>query len=117
MQETLLIVAVTFQAIKALINYPASFHLDLPTAVKCGSHHTQYHSHFNMLKCWFLCNKNATPILYVKVKVKVKQPLYRPWGFQDFETPRFRDNRHRKVVSLSFLRTGSPENIPGIRFR
>jgi len=35
MQEMLLIVTVTFTAIKALIKYPASFHLDLPTAVKC----------------------------------------------------------------------------------
>jgi len=53
-----------------------------------------------MLTCWFLCNKNVTPILYVKVKVKVKQSLHRPRGFQDFETPRFRD-------SLLALRTGS----------
>src|SRR5215469_7929202 len=105
MQEKLLIVTPPFKAMKALINYPASFHLDLPRAVKCCSYNTQYHSHFSMLVCWFLCNKNVTPIVYVKVKVK--QTLYRPRGFQDVKTPRFRDNRHRKVVSLSALRAGS----------
>ena len=29
----------------------------------------------------------------------------RPWGFQEFEVPRFQDNRHMKVVRLSALRT------------
>ena len=32
--------------------------------------------------------------------------LDRPWGFQEFEAPRFQDNRHMKVVRLSALRTG-----------
>jgi len=32
--------------------------------------------------------------------------LDRPWGFQEFEAPRFQDNRHMKVVILSALRTG-----------
>jgi hypothetical protein len=32
--------------------------------------------------------------------------LDRPWGFQEFEAPRFQDNRHMKVVRLSTLRTG-----------
>jgi len=27
--------------------------------------------------------------------------LDRPWGFQEFEAPRFQDNRHMKVVRLS----------------
>ena len=44
------------------------------------------------------------------VKVKVKQPHYRPGhrprGFQEVESPRFQDNRHMKVVRLSALRTG-----------
>jgi hypothetical protein len=31
---------------------------------------------------------------------------YRPWGFQEFEAPRFQDNRHMKVVRLLTLRTG-----------
>ena len=30
----------------------------------------------------------------------------RPWGFQEFEAPRFRDNRHMKVVRLPALHTG-----------
>jgi hypothetical protein len=29
-----------------------------------------------------------------------------PWGFREFEAPRFQDNRHMKVVTLSALRTG-----------
>ena len=32
--------------------------------------------------------------------------LDKPWGFQEVEAPRFQDNRHIKVVSLSALRTG-----------
>jgi len=32
--------------------------------------------------------------------------LDRPRGFQEFEVPRFQDNRHMKVVRLSALRTG-----------
>jgi hypothetical protein len=32
--------------------------------------------------------------------------LDRPLGFQEFEAPRFLDNRHMKVVRLSALRTG-----------
>ena len=38
--------------------------------------------------------------------VKYKARLDRPWGFQKEETPKFQDNRHMKVVSLSVLRTG-----------
>jgi hypothetical protein len=32
--------------------------------------------------------------------------LNRPWGFREVEAPRFKDNRHMKVVRLSVLRTG-----------
>jgi hypothetical protein len=45
--------------------------------------------------------------------------LDRPKWFQEGWTPRFQDNRHRKVVSLSAPRTGRlypPENIPGNHF-
>ena len=55
----------------------------------------------------------------VKVKVKVNQPctrLDRPWQFQQVQAPRFQDNRHKKVVRLSALRTGhlnSPERTLG----
>ena len=31
--------------------------------------------------------------------------LYRTWGFQEAEAPRFQDIRHLNVASLSFLRT------------
>jgi hypothetical protein len=37
---------------------------------------------------------------------KVKQPHYRPLGFQEVEAPRFIDNRHMKEIGLSALRTG-----------
>ena len=45
--------------------------------------------------------------------------LDRPWGLQEFEAPRFQDNRHMKVVRLSALRTGRiylPGNIFGTHF-
>ena len=40
------------------------------------------------------------------VKLKVKNSLDRPLGFQEAEAPRFYDNRHMKVIRLSALRTG-----------
>jgi hypothetical protein len=46
------------------------------------------------------------------VKVKVKESLYRPRGFQEVEAPRYEDNRHMKVVRLSAIRTGRL-NPPG----
>ena len=45
--------------------------------------------------------------------------LDRPWGFQQVEAPRFQDNRHMKMISLSALRTGRlypPANIRGTYF-
>ena len=48
------------------------------------------------------------------------QGYFRPWGFQKFEAPRFRDSRHTKVVRLSAVSTGHlypPGNIPGTHFR
>jgi len=35
------------------------------------------------------------------LKAKLKQSLWRSWGFQEVEAPRFRDNWHMKVVRLS----------------
>jgi hypothetical protein len=32
--------------------------------------------------------------------------MYRPWGFQEFEAPRFQDSGQMKVVRLSALRSG-----------
>ena len=49
----------------------------------------------------------AICILCIQGKGKViPLGLDRSWGFQEVEAPRFQDNRHRKVVSLSALRTG-----------
>jgi hypothetical protein len=53
----------------------------------------------------------AVPALWMyeyifHMKVKVKQFLDRPWGFQEFEAPIFLDNRHMKVVRFSALLTG-----------
>ena len=44
----------------------------------------------------------------------------RPWVFQEYEVPRFQDNRHMKVARLSALRTGClypPVNIPDTRVK
>jgi hypothetical protein len=62
--------------------------------------------------------------LYAYKKVKAKSNpftgLERPWGFQEFEAPKFQDNRrHMKVVSLLAIRTGRfyyPRNIAGTHF-
>jgi len=51
--------------------------------------------------------------------VKVKQSLCKSLGLQKFETPRFQDSWHVKVVRLSVLCTGrlySSGNIPGTHF-
>ena len=48
---------------------------------------------------------------------KKKQLLYRLWGYQEAEAPRFPDSRHIKVVIA--IRTGRlylPGNIPGTHF-
>jgi len=34
------------------------------------------------------------------IMIGVKQPLYRPWGFQEAEVPIFQNNWHMKVVSF-----------------
>jgi len=59
-----------------------------------------------------------TIIIIIKVKCKEGKAipvtvLYRPWGFQEFEAPRFKDNRHIKVVRLSALCTGrlNPQEV------
>jgi len=46
------------------------------------------------------------------------QSYYRPRGFQEVETLRFRDNRHMKVVRASALHTSRPyaPSIPGTHF-
>jgi hypothetical protein len=35
-----------------------------------------------------------------------RRGLERPWGFQELEAPRFRDDRRKKAARLSALRTG-----------
>jgi len=37
---------------------------------------------------------------------QAKHSYYRPRGLQEFEVPRFQDNRRMKVARLSALRTG-----------
>jgi hypothetical protein len=50
---------------------------------------------------------------YFCLIAKVKQPHYRPWGFHQFEVPKFQDNLHMKVVKLSAPHTGGhyPQEI------
>jgi hypothetical protein len=50
--------------------------------------------------------KHRTLFLHKSKHVKVKQPLYRPRGFQEVEAQRLQDNRHMNVVMLSALSTG-----------
>ena len=58
------------------------------------------------------------------VKVKKRQSNHctapdRPRGLQEFQSLRFQENRHMKVVRLSALRTGrlyTTANIPGTHF-
>ena len=55
--------------------------------------------------------------LRLKVRVKVRQPHYRPG--QALRFPELQENWHMKVVGLSALRTGRlypPGNIPGTHF-
>jgi len=40
------------------------------------------------------------------LKKKVKQTVYRPWGFQEVEVPRFPDSWRMEVVRLSARRAG-----------
>jgi hypothetical protein len=49
-----------------------------------------------MFRYYLACERWSNPITC----------LDRPWGFQEVEAPRFQDNRHIKVISLSALGTG-----------
>ena len=75
-------------------------------------------SHVSTLKRSKRCNSWSCGCMQCEV-IPV-QGYYRPWGFQEVETPRFRDIRYTKVVRLSAVSTGhlySPGNIPGTHFR
>jgi hypothetical protein len=68
-----------------------------------------------------LSDSPVVDLQLIRVKLKVKQSHYRPGqarGFQEFEAPRFQDNRHMKVVRLSALLPAAftPGNIPGTHF-
>ena len=59
------------------------------------------------LPLWMKC----VPVCVVKCYYSryVSNPITgvdRPWGFQEVEAPRFEDNRHMNMVSLSAQRTG-----------
>jgi hypothetical protein len=60
-------------------------------------------------KCKLKRKTSITGIVkYIRLK-RYSNPitgLDRPWGFQQFQAPRFQDNQHMKVVRLSALRTG-----------
>jgi hypothetical protein len=42
----------------------------------------------------------------LRLSHKVEQSLYMSLGFQQVEAPKFQNNRHMKIVTLSALRTG-----------
>jgi len=57
--------------------------------------------------------------LMLVIGAQVKQSHYKPVQTRRVEAPRFQDNRHMKVVTLSALSTGRlyPNgNIPGTHF-
>jgi len=79
----------------------------------------------NLLKCvdLFSCDavqvKTRLCIYTVRGKTNPVQAYYRPRGFQEFEAPRFQDNRYMKVGRLSAQLPGHlyrPVNIPGTHF-
>ena len=61
---------------------------------------------WNLTRIRHTLHEYLRKFMTVKVKVKVKQFHYRPWGFQEVEAPRFQDNQHMKVARLSALCTG-----------
>ena len=63
---------------------------------------------------WQISSENTVSVLthFIQVdqgesdhEAKVKQSLYRPWGFQEFEASRFQDSRQMNLARLSALRT------------
>ena len=54
----------------------------------------------------------ALQLMFAEYFVKVKQSLYRLWGFQEVQAPRFPDSQYIKVLRLSALRTGRPYTPP-----
>jgi hypothetical protein len=61
--------------------------------------------------CWmFGCKKTEIWTNTYKGKGKAVQAFYRPWGFQEVGSPRFHDNRHKKVSTGRIYPQG---NIPG----
>jgi hypothetical protein len=66
---------------------------------------------FSRICVLFTFLKTRLPALWmyeyiIHIEVMVKQFLGRPWGFQEFEVPRFLDNRQTEEVKLSVLFTG-----------
>jgi hypothetical protein len=63
-----------------------------------------------------MCHNHSTVEKYIKRNPNAG--LSKPTQFQEFEGPRFQDNRHVKVVSFSALRTGRlyPQGIPVTHF-
>jgi hypothetical protein len=64
-------------------------------------------------------NTNQPTVRICKGKTTPVQAYYSSRGFQEVETPRFRNNRHMKVVRLSALSTGllyHTGNIAGTHF-
>jgi hypothetical protein len=55
---------------------------------------------------WFHTPQDHNFSYHKKGKAFLLQALDRPLGFQEVEAPEFLDNRHRKVVRLSAIRTG-----------
>ena len=63
----------------------------------CHFWFTNIQNEFALVHLWLVILEKSNPIT----------GLERPWGFQEFEAPRFQDSRHVKVVGLSALGAGS----------
>jgi len=74
--------------------------------------------------CMYVYHGDVAVRLFISTDVRRKQSnpttgLVRPWGFQEVKAPRFQDNWHSNVVSMSALRTSHlypPGNNPGSQF-
>ena len=76
----------------------------------------EHESSFLSLHKHFWCLSLCGPVVWVNASNPITG-LDRPVGFQEFEAPRFHNNRHMNLVRLSALWTGSflleAESTPG----
>jgi hypothetical protein len=108
---------------------PTRIYFNARNCIKCLLPSTQssrstkeLYQNMNFFHYWFTNIQIEFALVQVRLVLLEKSNpitgLERPWGFQEFEAPKFRDSRHVKVVRLSALRRPHlpPRNVPGINF-